>query len=69
MPELHVGVCSTRMALEDMLETASRRLIKAIRVTGSGGALAREQSIEKAEAGVAGLTQRLMHHRGVHHCC
>jgi hypothetical protein len=50
-----------------MLETASRRLTKALRLAGDGAA-ATDEAVERAKAAVASLTTRLAAHRETHHC-
>ena len=68
MPEEKMGTCSTRNALADMLETASRRLSKALRIAGEAPARTGEDVVERAHAAVASLTRRLANHRDIHHC-
>ena len=70
MPEEKTETCSTRTALADMLETASRRLTKALRIAGgeetamkAGG-----PAVEVARTAVASLTGRLAAHRDNRHC-
>ena len=68
MPEEKARACSTRNALADMLETASRQLSKALRIAGEGRAITGEDAVERARAAVASLTRRLAAHRDTHHC-
>lgn len=50
--------CSTKSALAEMLETASRRLTRA----------QSSEAVEKAKAAVESLTQRIAVHRQAHQC-
>jgi hypothetical protein len=68
MPEEKTRTCSTRNALEDMLETASRQLSKTLRSAGEGRAITGQEAVERARAAVASLTTRLAAHRDIHHC-
>jgi hypothetical protein len=68
MPEEEARTCSTRTALEDMLETASRRLSKALRIAGERRTIKGEEAVERARADVATMTARLAAHRDIHHC-
>ncbi len=61
-------VCSTRDALADMLETASRRLNKVLRLAADKPANAAEETVAQAKTAVASLTTRLAAHRELHHC-
>jgi hypothetical protein len=60
--------CSTRDALTDMLETASRRLNKALRIAAGGSANGADDMVAQAKAAVDSLTTRIAAHRDVHHC-
>jgi uncharacterized circularly permuted ATP-grasp superfamily protein len=68
MPEEKTRTCSTRNALEDMLEAASRQLSKALRGAGEGRAMTGEEAVERARVAVASMTARLAAHRDIHHC-
>jgi uncharacterized protein YecT (DUF1311 family) len=68
MPEGKPQTCSTRDALGDMLESASRRLNKALRLAGEEHANAPKDAVALAKAAVASLTTRLAAHRNLHHC-
>ena len=68
MPEEKKQTCSTRDALADMLETASRRLNKVLSLAAGERASAGEGVVERAKAAVASLTTRLAAHRNLHHC-
>lgn len=68
MPEGKTQPCSTRDALADMLETASRRLNKVLHLDGSRRANTGEEVVDRAKAAVASLTTRLAAHRDLHHC-
>ena len=68
MPEEKALACSTRNALADMLETASRQLSKTLRIAGEGRAITGEEAVERAKTTVAPLTRRLAAHRDIHHC-
>ena len=59
--------CSTRDALTDMLETASRRLSKVLRLA-AGQRAGGEEGVERAKEAVASLTTRLAAHRDLHNC-
>ena len=68
MPEERRRTCSTRSALSDMLETASRQLSKALRVDAEGLDMNEGEAVERARAAVSSLTSRLAAHRDTHHC-
>jgi hypothetical protein len=68
MLEEKTQTCSTRDALADMIETASRRLDKALRLAAEQHASAGTEVVEHAKAAVASLTTRLAAHRELHHC-
>ncbi len=68
MPEEKTRICSTRNALEEMLETASRQLGKALRCAGERHAMTGEEAVERARVAVASMTARLAAHRDIHHC-
>jgi hypothetical protein len=68
MPEEKTRTCSTRNALEDMLEAVSRQLSKALRSAGEGRAMTGEEAVERARVAVASMTARLAAHRDIHHC-
>jgi hypothetical protein len=68
MLEEKTRTCSTRNALTDMLETASRRLSRALRVDGEGVDMTRGEAVVRAKAAVSSLTLRLAAHRDIHHC-
>jgi hypothetical protein len=68
MPEEETRTCSTRNALEDMLEAASRQLSKTLRSAGEGRAMTGEEAVERARVAVASMTARLAAHRDIHHC-
>jgi len=59
--------CSTRDALADMLETASRRLTKVLGLA-AGQSATGEEGVERAKEAVASLKTRLAAHRDLHHC-
>ena len=67
MSKENAQTCSTRDALADMLETASRRLNKVLGL-GAGQRAGGEEGVERAEEAVASLTTRLAAHRDLHHC-
>jgi len=68
MTEEATRMCSTRTALSDMLETASGKLERALRV-GATAHLGNTQSgLEQARKTVAELTARLANHRSLHGC-
>ena len=68
MPEEKAQTCSTRDALADMLEAASCRLSKVLRLAAEEPAKAPEVVVARAKAAVASLTTRLAAHRNLHHC-
>jgi hypothetical protein len=68
MPEENAQTCSTRDALADMLEAASRQLSKVLRLAAAEPANAAEEVVARAKAAVASLTTRLAAHRNLHHC-
>jgi hypothetical protein len=68
MPEEKTQTCSTRDALADMLETASRRLSQVLRLAAEEPANAAEDVVARAKAAVASLTTRLAAHCNLHHC-
>ena len=68
MPDEKTQTCSTRDALADMLETASRRLNKVLSLAARERAGAGEGVVERAKTAVASLTTRLAAHRDLHHC-
>jgi hypothetical protein len=68
MPEEKARACSTRNALADMLEAASRQLSKALRSAGEGRAMTGEEAVGRARVAVASMTARLAAHRNIHHC-
>jgi hypothetical protein len=68
MPEEKAQTCSTRDALADMLEAASRQLSKVLRLAAAEPANAAEEVVARAKAAVASLTTRLAAHRNLHHC-
>jgi hypothetical protein len=68
MPEEKAQTCSTRDALADMLEAASRQLSKVLRLAAKEPANAAEEVVARARAAVASLTTRLAAHRNLHHC-
>jgi hypothetical protein len=51
-----------------MLDSASRRLGKALKTAETGLAAEGAQAVERAKAAVDSLTKRLADHRNVHHC-
>ena len=53
-------ICSTRTALSEMLDTARRRLERALRLT--------PETVDQAKLTVADLTARLANHRARHGC-
>ena len=67
MSEEKTQTCSTRDALADMLETASRRLRKVLG-QAAGKRADGEEGVERAKEAVASLTMRLTAHRDLHHC-
>jgi hypothetical protein len=67
MAEENTQSCSTRDALADMLETASRRLSKVLS-HAPGKRPDAEDGVERAREAVASLTARLAAHRDLHHC-
>jgi hypothetical protein len=60
--------CSTRDALTDMLETASRRLNKVLHRATQEPPNTAEDVVGRAKEAVASLTARLAAHRDLHHC-
>lgn len=68
MPENKTQTCSTRDALADMIDTATRRLDKALRLAAAEHAGTREEMVERAKAALGSLTTRLAAHRELHHC-
>jgi cysteine sulfinate desulfinase/cysteine desulfurase-like protein len=68
MPENEATTCSTRDALQDMQETASRRLAKALSLARQAHGNAAEEAVERAKEAVASLANRLAAHRNLHHC-
>jgi hypothetical protein len=68
MPEEKTRTCSTRAALADMLESASRRLNRALSPTGGRPGISGEDAMQRAKAAVDSLKKRLAAHCEAHHC-
>jgi hypothetical protein len=68
MPENKTQTCSTRDALADMIETASRRLDKVLRLAAAEHASTGTEVVEHAKSALGSLTTRLAAHRELHHC-
>ena len=68
MTEEEIRMCSTRSALSEMLEAASRRLERTLRGAPTGGHGKPPISLEEARNAVADLTARLATHRSAHGC-
>jgi hypothetical protein len=64
--EEQTRICSTRTALTEMLDTASRKLERALRATPAAGSP--PNGLEQARTTVADLTARLANHRRLHAC-
>lgn len=60
--------CSTRNALSEMLQTASRKLERTLRLTPAAQTRDAQSALEQAKTAVADLTARLANHRDLHGC-
>jgi hypothetical protein len=63
MNEAVARMCSTRLALSEMLVTASRKLKRAVDLPPGAASRNAQDGLDHAKAAVAELTQRLAHHR------
>ena len=68
MTEETTRICSTRTALSDMLETASGKLERALRVAATAHLGNTQSGLEQARKTVADLTARLANHCSLHGC-
>jgi hypothetical protein len=68
MNEAIARMCSTRLALSEMLVTASRKLERPVRPSPRAGRGNVQGGLDHAKAAVADLTQRLANHRQSHGC-
>jgi hypothetical protein len=68
MNEATARICSTRLALSEMLETASRKLERTVHPPSSAGSGNAQPGLNHAKTAVAELTQRLANHRRTHGC-
>jgi hypothetical protein len=68
MNEATARMCSTRIALSEMLEAASRKLARTLHPPPGAGRGNAQGGLDHAKAAVAELTQRLANHRQTHGC-
>jgi hypothetical protein len=68
MTEERNRICSTRTALSEMLEAASRKLERRLRVKPAAEAGNAPNGLEEARTAVADLTARLAKHCTLHGC-
>jgi hypothetical protein len=68
MNEAIARMCSTRLALSEMLVTASRKLERAVHPPPGAVSGNAQGELDHAKAAVAELTQRVANHRRSHGC-
>jgi hypothetical protein len=68
MNEAIARMCSTRLALSEMLVTASRKLERAVHPPPGAVSGNAQGGLDHAKAAVAELTERLANHRQSHGC-
>jgi hypothetical protein len=78
LDDLHAGgmnvneettrICSTRTALSEMLEAASRKLERALRRAPAAESGNPQSGLDQVRASIADLAARLANHRSVHGC-
>jgi hypothetical protein len=61
-------ICSTRTALSEMIETASRKLERRLQVEPAAEGGNAQNGVEQARTAVADLTARLAKHCRLHGC-
>jgi hypothetical protein len=68
MNEATARMCTTRLALSEMLVTASRKLERAVDLSPSAVSGNAQGGLDDAKSAVADLTRRLANHRRSHGC-
>ena len=68
MNEATARMCTTRLALSEMLVTASRKLERVVHPPPGAVSGNAQGGLDNAKSAVADLTQRLANHRRSHGC-
>lgn len=66
--EQNIRICSTKSALSEMLETASRKLERTLRITKTAPGGETASGLDQARSTVADLEARLATHRSIDGC-